>query len=48
MGFFELRRQCEISHEVGQGAQGASSVARAKSGLHGRGEGECDIALQSW
>ena len=27
MGFLELRRQCGISHEVRQGAQGASHVA---------------------
>ena len=40
MGFLELRRQCGVSHEVRQGAQGASHVAPGKSGLHVRGEGE--------
>ena len=39
MGFLELRRQCGVSHEVRQGAQGASHVAPGKSGLHVRGEG---------
>ena len=34
MGFFELQRQCGVSHEVGRGAQGASHVAPGKSGLH--------------
>ena len=34
MGFLELRRQCGVSHEVRQGAQGASHVAPGKSGLH--------------
>ena len=40
MCFLELRRQCGVSHEVRQGAQGASHVAPGKSGLHVRGEGE--------
>ena len=39
MGFLELRRQCGVSHEARQGAQGASHVAPGKSGLHVRGEG---------
>ena len=39
MGFPELRRQCGISHEVRQGAQGASRVAPGKSGLHVHGQG---------
>ena len=45
MGFLELRRQCGVSHEVRQGAQGASHVAPGKSG-HVRGEGERVIALE--
>ena len=35
----ELRRQCGVSHEVRQVAQGASPVAPGKSGFNGRGEG---------
>jgi len=46
--FLELRRQCGVSHEVRQGAQGASHVAPGKSGLHVRGEGERVIALEPW
>ena len=45
MGFLELRRQCGVSHEVQQGAQGASRVEPGKSGLHARGEGERVLAL---
>ena len=38
MCFLELRRQCGVSHEVRQGAQGASHVAPGKSPrLRGRG-----------
>ena len=48
MGFLELRRQCGVSHEVGQGPQGASLVAPGKSGLDARGEGERFIALETW
>ena len=48
MCFLELRRQCGVSHEVRQGAQGASRVVPGKSGLHGRGEGERIIALEAW
>ena len=48
MGFLELQRQCGVSHEVLQGAQGASHVALGKSGLHAHCEGECVIALESW
>ena len=48
MGFFELQRQCGVSHEVGRGAQGASHVAPVKSGVHVHGEGERVIALESW
>ena len=48
MGFLGLRRQCGVSHEVGQGLQGASLVAPAMSGLHSCGEGERVIALESW
>ena len=47
-GFLELRRQCGVSHEVRQGAQGASHVAPGKSCLHVRGEGERVIALEPW
>ena len=36
-----------VSHEVRQGAQGASHVAPGKSGLHVRGEGERVLALES-
>ena len=39
MGFLQLRRQYQISHEVRRGAQGASLMAPGKSGLHVRGEG---------
>ena len=48
MGFLDLRRQCGVSHEVQQGAQGASCVAPGKSGLHAHGKGERVIALESW
>ena len=48
MGFLEVRRQCGVSHEVRQGAQGASCVAPGMSGLYARGEGERVIALESW
>ena len=48
MGFLELWHQCGVSHEVRQGAQGASRVAPGKSGLHVRGEGERIIALELW
>ena len=47
MGFLELRRQCRVSHEVRRGVQVASRVARGKSGLHARGEGERVLALES-
>ena len=45
MGFLELRRQCGVSHEVGQGPQGASLVAPGMSGLHSCGEGERALLL---
>ena len=48
MCFLELQRQCGVSHEVRQGAQGASRVAPGKSDLHVRGEGESVIALEPW
>ena len=48
MCFLKLWRQCGVSHEVRQGAQGASHVAPGKSGLHVRGEGERVIALEPW
>ena len=47
MGFLELGHNYEFSHEVRQGAQGASRVAPGKSGLHVHGEGQCVIALES-
>ena len=47
VGFLELRRQRGVSHEVRWGVQVASRVATGKSGLHGRGKGECVIALKS-
>ena len=47
-GFLELRRQCGVSHEVGQGPQGASLVVPGMSGLHSCGEGERVITLESW
>ena len=34
-------------HEVRRGVQVASRVATGKSGLHGRGKGECITALKS-
>ena len=48
VGFLELERKYEFSHEVRQGAQGASRVAPGKSGVHAHGEGERVIALESW
>ena len=48
MCFLKLRRQCGVSHEVRQGAQGASHVAPGKSGVHAHGEGERVIALELW
>ena len=43
MGFLELRRQCGVSHEVRQGAQGASHVAPGKSGFYARGWGSASL-----
>ena len=43
-----VQRECGVSHEVRQGALGASHVAPGKSGLHVRGEGEGVIALEPW
>ena len=48
VGFLKLRRQCGVSHEVRQGAQGASLMSPGKSGLHVRGEEEHIIALELW
>ena len=48
MGFLELERKYEFSHEVQRGAQGASRVATGKSVLHVSGQGEHVIALESW
>ena len=47
MGFLQLRRQYQISHEVQRGAQRASRVVLGMSGLRAFGEGECVIALES-
>ena len=47
VGFLKLWSQCGVSHEVQQGAQGASRAAPGKSGLHARGEGEHVMALES-
>ena len=47
MGFLQLWRQYQISHEVRRGAQRASSVVLGTSGLLACGEGECVIALES-
>ena len=46
-GFFELRRPWGFSPEARRGSQGASRVAPGKSGLHGHGEGERVLALES-
>ena len=48
MGFLVLQRQCGVSHEVGQGPQGASLVAPGMSRLHSCGEGERVIFLELW
>ena len=48
LGPGHMRHQCGVSHEVRRGAQGASRVAPGKSGLHVRGEGERNIALELW
>ena len=45
VGFLQLRRQYQISHEVQRGAQRASRAVLGTSGLHACGEGECVIAL---
>ena len=47
VGFLQLRRQYQISHEVRRGAQRASRVVLGTSGLRACGEGECVIALES-
>ena len=52
MGFLQLRRQYQISHEVQRGAQRASRVVLGTSGLRACGEGascegELGIALES-
>ena len=53
VSFLKLRRQCGVSHEVRQGAQGASLMAPllfsyGKSGLHVRGEGVRVISKEPW
>ena len=48
VGFLELRRQCGVSHEVRQGAQGASLMAPGKSGLHVCGERVRVISIEPW
>ena len=47
VGFLQLWRQYQISHEVQRGAQRASRVVLGTSGLRACGEGECMIALKS-
>ena len=46
-GFLELRGPWGFSPEARRGSQGASRVAPGKSGLHGHGEGERVLALES-
>ena len=46
MGFLELGRKYEFSHEVQRGAQRASRVVLGTPGLRACGEGECVIALE--
>ena len=41
--FLELRRQCGVSHEVREGAQGASRVAPGKSGPHEMARGSSSL-----
>ena len=48
VGFLELRRQCGVSHEVRQGAQGASLMSPGKSGLHVCGERVRVISIEPW
>ena len=48
MGFLELGRKYEFSHEVQRGSQGASHVAPEKSGVYACDEGEPINALESW
>ena len=48
VSFLKLRRQCGVSHEVRQGAQGASLMAPGKSGLHVRGKGVRVISIEPW
>ena len=46
MGFLELGRKYEFSHEVRRGAQGASRAAPGKSGLPAGSEEERVVALE--
>ena len=48
VSFLKLRRQCGVSHQVRQGAQGASLMAPGKSGLHVHGEGVRVISIEPW
>ena len=48
MGFLELWRKYEFSHEVRRGAQGASRVAPGKSGVEACEEEEPINGLESW
>ena len=48
VGFLELERKYEFSHEVRRGAQGASRVAPGKSGVYACDEEEPINALESW
>ena len=46
VSFLKLRHQCGVSHEVRQGAQGASLMAPGKSGLPACSEEERVVALK--
>ena len=48
VGFLELGRKYEFTHEVQRGSQGASHVAPGKSGVYACDEGEPINALESW
>ena len=43
VGFLKLRRQCGVSHQVQQGAQGASLMAPGKSGPHEMARGSSSL-----
>ena len=48
MGFLELERKYEFSHEVRRGPQGASREVPGKLSLHVHGYWERFIALETW